>query len=62
MAKKNSISDNHCYQVNDCSSMILVIKGGANFLRHCQPYSNRIFLSIKGGTIFDRFLQQTSSS
>jgi hypothetical protein len=33
----------HCYQVNDCSRKILVIKGGAYFLRHGQPYSNKIF-------------------
>ena len=25
----------HCYQVNDCSNKILVIKGGAHFLRYC---------------------------
>ena len=25
----------HCYQVNDCSSKILVIKNGGHFLRHC---------------------------
>ena len=40
----------HCYQVNDCSTKILVIKGGAYFLRHCQPFSYKIFLLVKGGT------------
>ena len=45
----------HCYQVNDCSSKILVIKGGAYFLRHCQPFSNKISLLVKGGTYFFQY-------
>ena len=40
------------FQVYDCSCKILVIKGGAYFLRHCQPFSNKIFLSVKGGMYF----------
>ncbi len=25
----------HCFQVNDCSNKMLVIKGGSHFLSHC---------------------------
>ena len=32
----------HCYQVNDCSSKILLIKGGTYFLRHCHPSIDKI--------------------
>lgn len=39
-----NIQNEHCYQVNDCSGNILVIKGGTYFLRHCQPFSNKIFI------------------
>ena len=42
----------HCYQVNDCSSKILVIKGGAYFLRHYQPFSNKIVAISKRRTVF----------
>ena len=45
----------HCYQVNDWSSTILVSKGGAYFLRHCQPFSNKISLWVKGGTYFFQY-------
>ena len=42
----------HCYQVNDCSSKILVIEGGVYFLRHCHPFSNKNFLLVDGGKYF----------
>ena len=42
----------HCYQVNDCSSKILVIEGGVYFLRHCHPFSNKKFLLVDGGKYF----------
>ena len=32
----------HCYQVNDCSSKILLIKGGMYYLRHCHPSIDKI--------------------
>ena len=42
----------HCYQVNDCSSKILVIRGDVHLLRHCQPFSIRNILLTKGRTYF----------
>ena len=41
-----SIIITHCYQVNYCSSKLLVTKGGAYFLRHCQPFNLKISLLV----------------
>ena len=46
-SKKILLQVNHCYQVNDCSSKVLVIKGGAYFLSHCQPFLSYIPFGTK---------------
>jgi hypothetical protein len=56
----HDLGNTHCYQVNDCSSKILVIKGRAYFLRHCQPFSNKILLLVKGGMYFFQYKKYCS--
>ena len=42
----------HCYQVNDCSSKILVIRGDVHLLRHCQPFSMKKHFAYKRRNVF----------
>jgi hypothetical protein len=52
LASKNVSSISHCYQVNDCSSKILVIRGDVHLLRHCQPFSMKKHFAYKRRNVF----------